>query len=61
MLTHSNFTEKVALLKMITSWEKWFFNFKKANLETGPKRGSVDMLQQKIGPKVAGPVHFEVQ
>ncbi len=32
----------------------------RANLETGLKGGSVDMLQRKIGPKMAGPAHFEV-
>jgi hypothetical protein len=34
--------------------------FSKTNLETGLKEGSVDMLQRKIGPEVAGPAHFEV-
>jgi hypothetical protein len=35
--------------------------FSKANLETGFKGGPVDMLQRKIGPEMAGPVHFDVK
>jgi hypothetical protein len=35
--------------------------FSRANLENGLKGGSVDMLQRKIGPQMAGPVNFEVQ
>ena len=34
--------------------------FLKANLKAGLKGGTVDMLQRKIGPKMAGPAHFEV-
>jgi hypothetical protein len=35
--------------------------FSKANLETGLKWGSVDMLQRKIGLKMARQAYFEVQ
>jgi hypothetical protein len=40
---------------------KWgdFLIFSEVNLEKGLKGGSVDTLK-KIGPKVAGPAHFEV-
>ncbi len=34
--------------------------FLKANLETGLIGGSVDILQRKIGLKIADPVHVEV-
>jgi hypothetical protein len=35
--------------------------FSRANLETGLTGGSVDMLERKIGQKMAGPAHFEVR
>jgi hypothetical protein len=44
MLSYSNFTEKVDLLKMVTNEEKWFVKKWRRKLR-GLKEGSVDMQQ----------------
>ncbi len=44
---------------MVRNEVRWFLNFSKVNIEKGLKGGSV-WHAKKIGPKVAGPAHFEV-
>ncbi len=42
MLSNSNFTERVDLLTLVTSKDKWFLNYKK-NLERGLRGDSAEM------------------
>jgi hypothetical protein len=60
MLSRTYFTEKVDMLKIKQMKRGDFQIVSNANLETGLKGGSVNMLQRKIGPKMAGPAHFEL-
>jgi hypothetical protein len=59
MLSRTYFTKKVDMLKIKQMKRVDFQIVSNANLETGFKWSSVNMLQRKIGPKIAGPAHFE--
>jgi hypothetical protein len=60
MLSRTYFAEKKDMLKIKQMKRVDFQIVSNANLETGLKGSSVNMLQRKTGPKMAGPAHFEL-